>query len=89
MSILPLPVTTMSTSSSSFYQRKADEAREEQIKKEKHEIAVQMAETQIAVQAGVWNAVYGAKEVAPPPNYQPTPDNQYNTPFDYFTKESK
>lgn len=28
MSILPLPVTTMSTSSSSFYQRKADEARQ-------------------------------------------------------------
>lgn len=71
--------------------RKADEAREEQIKKEKHEIAVQMAETQIAVQAGVWNAVYGAGGAgqAAPPNYQPTPDNTYNTPFDYFTKESK
>lgn len=70
---------------------KADETREEQIKKEKREIAVQMAETQMAVTAGVWNAVYGAGGAgqAAPSNYQPTPDNRYNTPFDYFTKESK
>jgi hypothetical protein len=64
--------------------RKADEMREEQIKKEKREIAAQMT-----VKPGVWNAVYGAGGDTSPSNYPATSDNRYNTPSDYFTKESK